>query len=354
MLHCMLLTACAGWHAPQAASLRLLSLDAHVHKLPPLANLRHLLLPGVGVSMDLEIGSSIKQLASLETLHLEGELVESEDGEMYTYQSPPLDLRSCSALRAVSMKHLTPEDILVPEGCQVKLHTDLGRAYLHWEVLGPALTHAVIFARRCPDAVSRLRELTFSKLPHLTFLHLQCNALGTPSQDFFLSSESFGACLEHLFLECSKMHLFFGRGLRLRTLVLYARQHLRLKMFVIDTLEAFHVTCKGKDLMYLRYGAVVNSLHTSSQLPVHKLPHAMYSMSYPGGARTPGQLLSSHRCGACPVCLQAAGILHDPPGAPVEYKPCFQSVMKASMSAALQASSGQGFLWDLCDELEAS
>ena len=352
--------ACAGWHAPQAVSLRVLSLDMHFHTLPPMASLRHLLLPGAGVSMGYDVASAIQQLAGLETLYLEGELVETEAGEVYTYQSRPLDLRGCPALRAVSMKHLTPEEVLVPGGCQVKLHTDLGRAYLHWQTLSQAATHAVIFARRCPDALSRLQELTFERMACLTFLHLQCPALGSDSHPYFLDARYAGARLEHLFLECSNLHLLLGQGLRLRTLALYARTSFKLTMDEINTLEAFHITCKGKDLIKTADALLLNpfrhkgELEWGGEIPIHKLPHDMCSMSYPECARTPAQLLSSHRCGACPACLQGAGILHDPPGAPVEYKPCFQSIMKSSMRAALQASSGQDTLWDLCRELRES
>jgi hypothetical protein len=261
------------------------------------------------------------------------------------------------------MKHLTPEEILVPEGCQVKLHTDLGRAYLHWEALCPVLTHAVIFAdARCPDAVHRLRELTYLKeLPRLTFLHLQCNALGTDSYPYFPDARRVGASLEHLFLECSRMHLLLDEGLRLRTLALYARKSLKLTMGEMETLEAFHVTCKGKDLVRTADALLLNPFRRRGELdwgqyiPIHKLQHGTCSMSYPPErARTPAQLLSSHCCGACPACLQEAGILHDPPCAPVKCKPCFQSVMSANMSAALQASSSQITPWDLCYELDDS
>ncbi len=352
--------------AQAAASMRLLSLHASFQRLPRLANLRHLLLTDIHMDLSGSALDSVKQLHALETLYLDGELMEDDfTGHLYTCENPPLDLQGCTALRAISIMNLTPQQILVPAGCQVKLHTDLGMAQLNWPELCQVVTHAVIYSRNCPDALPRLVLMSAVELSRMTVLHLRGETVGKPTELFYVDSK--WASLQHLFIEASSISLVLGQGLRLRTLELFARNGgLSLIMNQpISSLEAFHVSGKTEDIKKVRLYMLAQPFVARGELddawdvPVHNLPHGRSFVFFPLGehACSPSKMLGAFQCGACPTCLQRAGILHDAPEVKDKREQCFQTIMTDFADALLlatywRAMAGGDLAAELCPASE--
>ena len=291
----------------------------------------------------------LSRLHALETLYLEGQLYESEyTGEQYTCDNPPLDLQGCGGLRAISVRNLTPKQVLVPSGCQVKLDTDLGMACLHSPELSKVVTHAVLRMRRCSNAVVRLRYISCFEVSCMTVLHLQGETVGTPAQPFGVDKR--WANLEHLFIEAASISVWLGEGLRLRTLELFARTGgLSLRMHgAIDSLRSFHVNGKTPDIERLPLSVLelpfVNrgEIESPGQFPVRHLPGSRSFVFFPEHACSPMEMLGTLECRACLICMQRMGVLHAPPEFKDKREQCFETAMTrdiADLMHMLVASS---------------
>lgn len=123
-------TAALGDVLASAHSLTVLRLNvADVPALPPMKKLQHLnLLSAKPISQ--ETCQWLERLTSLQTLSLE----QSPDVDLATaYEAPPLDLSACRQLRSITLFHMIPEDLSVPEKCAVTVWTDHLSLRRSWE-----------------------------------------------------------------------------------------------------------------------------------------------------------------------------------------------------------------------------
>jgi hypothetical protein len=224
-------------------------------------------------------------------------------------------MRSCSRLRALSVKHLTPERVLAPPGCRSTLHADLGTAHRNWRGLS-GLTHVQIFDRGCPNAARRVGELPAIAMPNLMLLHLDIeDAVGRPSKPFRVSS-NWGK-LQHVIFSGYSINLQLNAGPQLLTLVLESPKiKAQIAPQAVATLQAVHVKCQAADLDAALLSALerpfksTGALGPSEAFPMELLEESDHvRVAFPERAAEVPCLLAGFRCGACEACLVQQGIM---------------------------------------------
>jgi hypothetical protein len=302
-----------------------------------------------------DLVASLEGLHALESLHLRAIMDADIADDEYSVATVPgsapvfrhtfpivdMDLSNCMRLKRVTLLHVMPKELGLPEGCLVKIRgqasyllpcptpTPYPFNYWLWSAFGRLHDADLLLSEDYTTAfMLRLQPLLNACFcPNLTILRLKteswdnCASIGRPDHPLRFAEQV--PKLRHLAMSCADIYVEFGAACSLESLVISAEFPDTVSIIALDvgslthSLHFFHMNLRYSDAddsaEHSFVGQVADAV--STRCPMHRHwgmavnEMRLFQAYFPAAADLPFRWPEGCQCLTCPGCLRRKGAL---------------------------------------------